>query len=262
MQVRQRLVGVIIVAVVALGACSSSDKRPNFEATASSTIAKPATTRCGDPIGEDVSLVANGKEAAPNVEVFTAPGDAESVQTLTYPMLYNGDPMAPLPLVLLVKDAPENKCDWLEVYLAQRPNGSTGWIRRADVDVTSHRYRIDAHLSDFELDVFDNGESIGSYSIAVATEDTPTPGGMFYTNMLLQPPDPDGDYGPYAYGLSGYSEVLTSFNGGDGQLGIHGTNQPEKIGTQVSHGCIRLTNEDITELAMKLPLGVPVHIYA
>jgi lipoprotein-anchoring transpeptidase ErfK/SrfK len=30
----------------------------------------------------------------------------------------------------------------------------------------------------------------------------------------------------------------------------------------VSHGCIRLTNADITKLAQMLPLGTPVHISA
>ena len=38
---------------------------------------------------------------------------------------------------------------------------------------------------------------------------------------------------------------------------------PELIGTDVSHGCIRMLNEDITELVeeWQLPLGVPVHIH-
>jgi lipoprotein-anchoring transpeptidase ErfK/SrfK len=56
--------------------------------------------------------------------------------------------------------------------------------------------------------------------------------------------------------------VLQTFNGGPGQLGIHGTNQPQLLGTKVSHGCIRMSNEDITRLAGILPLGVPVEILA
>lgn len=262
-QARKRLLGVAIAALMTLSACSSSDEKPSLEAAPAPEKKVEATaTKCGDPIGENVNLVAEAKDTVSVVPVYSDPAKPEPDQALGNPLLYNGDANAPLPLVLLVKEAPEDNCDWLEVYLAQRPNGSIGWIKRADVDVTSHTYRMEAHLAAFKLNVFEDGKQIGDYDIAVATEDTPTPGGMFFTNMLLQPPDPNGDYGPFAYGLSGYSEKLTSFNGGDGQLGIHGTNQPEKIGTRVSHGCIRLRNEDITALALKLPLGVPVQIYA
>ena len=49
--------------------------------------------------------------------------------------------------------------------------------------------------------------------------------------------------------------------GGDGQIGIHGTNQPASIGNAVSHGCVRVPNEIITQLAHNLPLGTPVTIH-
>jgi hypothetical protein len=42
---------------------------------------------------------------------------------------------------------------------------------------------------------------------------------------------------------------------------LHGTNQPQSIGRSVSHGCIRLRNEDITELYEMVPVGTPVYIY-
>jgi lipoprotein-anchoring transpeptidase ErfK/SrfK len=77
---------------------------------------------------------------------------------------------------------------------------------------------------------------------------------------LLQPPDPNGVYGAFAYGLSGFSNVLTSFAGGEGVVGIHGTNDPSSIGKDVSAGCIRMSNEGIKKLAARLPLGVPVEI--
>jgi lipoprotein-anchoring transpeptidase ErfK/SrfK len=54
--------------------------------------------------------------------------------------------------------------------------------------------------------------------------------------------------------------VYTTFEGGDGQIGIHGTNQPEVLGQDVSHGCIRVANAVITRLARQLPLGTPVTI--
>ena len=78
----------------------------------------------------------------------------------------------------------------------------------------------------------------------------------------MRPPNPNTVYGRFAYGLLGYSEVLTEFEGGPGQLGIHGTNEPQTIGQQVSAGCIRLRNEDIELLVPILPLGVPVEVVA
>jgi len=42
---------------------------------------------------------------------------------------------------------------------------------------------------------------------------------------------------------------------------LHGTNRPETIGQAVSHGCIRLRNEDIARLYETVPVGTPVYIY-
>jgi hypothetical protein len=47
---------------------------------------------------------------------------------------------------------------------------------------------------------------------------------------------------------------------GDG-YGIHGTDHPESIGHSVSHGCVRMRNEDIEKLYPMVPVGTPVYIY-
>ncbi len=39
---------------------------------------------------------------------------------------------------------------------------------------------------------------------------------------------------------------------------IHGTNEPESIGTQVSSGCIRLINQDVIDLYRRVPVGTRV----
>jgi lipoprotein-anchoring transpeptidase ErfK/SrfK len=109
----------------------------------------------------------------------------------------------------------------------------------------------------------------------VGTTNTPTPGGAFYIRSLIASTDPV--YGTYAFGLSGFSEVHETFNGGPGDIGIHGTSDPAAVGTDVSNGCIRLTNDKIEQLAGLLPeaaggqsdapavttgLGVPVRVLA
>ncbi|MDQ4068277.1 MAG: L,D-transpeptidase, partial [Actinomycetota bacterium] len=94
---------------------------------------------------------------------------------------------------------------------------------------------------------------------------TPTTQGLFYTTELYPVlPREQAAYGPYAYSLSGYSEVLQTFgNGGTGVLGIHGTSDTSSLGRDVSNGCIRMSNSGITRLANTLPAwGVPVEIKA
>jgi len=96
--------------------------------------------------------------------------------------------------------------------------------------------------------------------VAIGASDTPTPTGKYYLRVLLEAPDPDTVYGPYAYGLSGHSNVLEEFNGGDGELGIHGNNDASVLGQSITHGCIRMSNDGITRLTKILPLGTPVEI--
>jgi lipoprotein-anchoring transpeptidase ErfK/SrfK len=97
--------------------------------------------------------------------------------------------------------------------------------------------------------------------IAIGDTVNPTPVGPAYVTELIDNNEPDGAYGPYAFGLAMHSDTLSEFGGGDGQVGIHGTDQPSLIGQAVSHGCVRLTNADVEALVgLSLPLGVPVFI--
>ena len=43
-----------------------------------------------------------------------------------------------------------------------------------------------------------------------------------------------------------------------GEYAIHGTNKPGSIGGFVSYGCIRMYNEDITDLFDRVSVGTPV----
>jgi lipoprotein-anchoring transpeptidase ErfK/SrfK len=71
-----------------------------------------------------------------------------------------------------------------------------------------------------------------------------------------------GPWGPAALGLSARSDTITEFNGGDGIVGIHGTNRPGSIGQAASLGCIRLPNDVILQLHELVPIGTPVEIRA
>ena len=118
---------------------------------------------------------------------------------------------------------------------------------------------------DFSLSVTDREETIFETAVGVGRGGAPTPAAATTPLSSYAPPPPPSSgtaYGPYAYGLSGYSDTFTNFLGGPGQLGIHGTNNPWTLGTNVSAGCVRLHNDTITYLVetLQLPLSVPVDI--
>lgn len=67
---------------------------------------------------------------------------------------------------------------------------------------------------------------------------------------------------PFGTNQRKYRGVLGThrLNIGDGYA-IHGTNRPETVGRSVSHGCVRLRNEDVAVLYDRVPVGTPVYIY-
>ncbi|GAB1344689.1 hypothetical protein MASR1M101_38160 [Gemmatimonas sp.] len=67
---------------------------------------------------------------------------------------------------------------------------------------------------------------------------------------------------PFGTNQRRYPDVLGAFRLylGDGYA-LHGTNNPASVGQAVSHGCVRLRNEDITELYHRVAVGTPVFIY-
>jgi lipoprotein-anchoring transpeptidase ErfK/SrfK len=150
--------------------------------------------------------------------------------------------------------------DWVQVRLPTRPNHRLGWVRSTDVTIQDVEPVVHIDLEARTLTVIADDAILAQATVAVGSTENPTPIGTFYVTDKLETPNPDGAYGPYAFGLSGFSETLSEFAGGNGQIGIHGTNDPTSIGQAVSHGCIRLSNELTTWLVEVLPLGTPVHI--
>jgi lipoprotein-anchoring transpeptidase ErfK/SrfK len=255
-RVRRALIGLVLV-VGALGACSGERPELSADTTASTTTTttEPTTTTAPEP---EQPEVAQAKE--PSIDVYASATDTDPERQIVSGVDTSVDT---IPIVFLVKDREEG-ASRAEVYLPVRPNGSTGWVDVDDVTITSVPYRIEVAIGAHRLKVFRDDEVILDEPVGVGRAEVPTPGGIYYLKELLQPPNPNGAYGTYAYGLSGFSNVLQSFNGGSGVIGIHGTNEPDKVGTDVSHGCIRLHNEAIEKMVedIGLPLGTPVEIEA
>jgi lipoprotein-anchoring transpeptidase ErfK/SrfK len=214
----------------------------------------PGPTSASASVSDDKVAAANVVAAArvASLPVFDRPSGTGVVSQ----RLANPRPSG-APLVLLVA---EERPGWLQVQLPERPNGSTGWVRAGDVSQSRHQFRIEVSLTTHRLSAFDGDRRVLETAAAVGKAGTPTPAGHFYTTELLRPPKPNGPYGPYALGLSAHSDVLTDFAGGDGTVGIHGTNDPSSLGSDASHGCVRVSNEAIAVLAETLPVGTPVDI--
>lgn len=204
----------------------------------------------------------------PSVPVFAAPGGSTPALTLANPSsLEPSNPTSPKePLVFLVRAAQPG---WLQVSLPGRPNGSTGWIRTNDVTLANDSLTVVVSLGAHRLSLLNQGTPVDQATVAVGRPSAPTPTGNFYVTELIPcgatssaACSLSGPFGPGAFGVSGFSNVYTSFDGGNGQIAIHGTNQPSLIGQSISHGCVRVANADMARLMKEIPIGTPVIITA
>ncbi len=258
--------GVAAIAVGAslLGSCAG--ERPTLGAQAPSTTSTTteAVTTTAPPVDDGILGPDDlqGWIATPvgDPEVYAEPSsDSERLDIgpttavgapTTFAIVGEGDDVAPQPTP-----------GWFQVALPTRPNGSTGWTPQQAVTVTKTPMRIFIDLAGRTLRVERDGQEVLAATVAVGTPENPTPTNGTYVTELIDNVNPGGAYGPYAFGLALHSDTLTEFAGGPGQVGIHGTNQPQLIGEAVSHGCIRLDNDDVEALVdLQLPLGVPVFI--
>ena len=96
--------------------------------------------------------------------------------------------------------------------------------------------------------------------MVIGKPSTPTPRGAFFIEeaLALSSYEPGG---PFALATSARSNVFQEFEGGPGQIGIHGThNLSGAPGSAASHGCIRLRTKAITWLARRIGAGVPLTV--
>ena len=103
---------------------------------------------------------------------------------------------------------------------------------------------IDIHQK--SLTLYEGTEVLRRYVVATGTAQTPSPIGVYrITNRF------SGE-------LGGFGTRFLGLNVKWGQFGIHGTNKPGSIGSNASHGCIRMHVKDSEELYGMVPNGVKV----
>jgi lipoprotein-anchoring transpeptidase ErfK/SrfK len=150
---------------------------------------------------------------------------------------------------------------WLQVMLPGRPDGSTGWIAQSATHRLTTGWRILVDLATRRVRVYRDGRTVRTFQAVVGKPSTPTPTGQFFVEETVQM-EPGQAGGPLALALSARSNVLQEFEGGPGQIAIHGRNNlGGTLGAAESHGCIRLATTSIDWLAARIGPGTPVKIY-
>ena len=149
---------------------------------------------------------------------------------------------------------------WLHVSLPGRPNGHSGWIAQRATIAKSTPWHIQIDLAARRVTVYHLGRSVRVVRAVVGEPATPTPVGNFFVQetIKLGPADVGA---PDALALSARSTVLLHFDGGVGQIGMHGIlNVGGVLGTAGSHGCVRLSTKMMHWLARRMGPGTPVTI--
>jgi lipoprotein-anchoring transpeptidase ErfK/SrfK len=149
---------------------------------------------------------------------------------------------------------------WAHVRLPGRPNGHKGWIPTDHTRRTSTEWQISIRLSARRVTVYRGGRATRRFSAVVGKPSTPTPRGRFFVEEAVALNSSDAG-GPFALATSARSNVLQEFDGGPGQIALHGTdNLSGALGTAASHGCVRLSTDAITWIARRVGAGAPLTV--
>jgi lipoprotein-anchoring transpeptidase ErfK/SrfK len=232
------LTGVVVVAVAATGGAAAP----------SAGARKPPVVR---PTQALAVLLTSHK-------VFSAPSPRPSrVSTVRASRPITGGQTV-LPVVDRTTTA--DGVHWLLVMVPGRPNGKKGWIKRRGTVLTRTSWHLVIRTFSRRVLVYRHGWLVRSFAAIVGKSSTPTPHGQFFVEESVRML-PGSAGAPFALALSARSNVLQEFEGGPGQIAMHGVaNLGGTLGTAISHGCVRLANRSIRWLAARIAPGVPVAI--
>jgi lipoprotein-anchoring transpeptidase ErfK/SrfK len=219
---------------------------------ASCAVTAQGAVHAGVPVTQPVAILlqdhiarANASASARAIEPVTAVRPLTKVRTV-------------LPIMGTVRGKDGNL--WLHVRLPGRPSGHTGWILADQTIRSSTEWRVVVKISARSVTVYRDGHVVKAFAAVVAKPSTPTPYGQFFVEEA-EAIAPHEVGGPYALAISARSDIFQEFEGGPGQIAIHGTNGlPEPLGSAASHGCIRLSPSAITWMSSRIGAGVPVTV--
>ncbi len=240
----QRLRAGVVWAVLALGALAAAP------VGAQADVGDPT------PPGNTSSWLA---KVVYSTQARSGPSDSASVvQSVDSKTKWGGQTQ------LLVRDSERTQgVLWLDVRLMGRPNGNHGWIRADSAQLSETPYRIEINRSSKTLRLIKGGKTKRSMKVVVGAGATPTPAGRFALLDKLEVRDTGNFLGSWVLPITAYSDVLQQFDGGPGQIAIHGrggASLAQPVGTAASHGCVRVENSNIARIAAAAPTGTPVDI--
>jgi hypothetical protein len=185
-----------------------------------------------------------------NAAIHTAPSGSAHVLTHLHEFTEDGFPEV---YIILARETISGIV-WAHVDYPGRPNGGNGWVPLDDLEIP----QLNTDLAAERGTLYRNGVAIFSAPVGIGSPSDPTPTGTFWIREKFGVAE-DPAYGPYAFGTSDYSNTETDWPGG-GVVGIHGTDEPQLVPGNPSHGCIRLRNSDIVRLYGLMSVGTPVSI--
>ncbi|MDO9355212.1 MAG: L,D-transpeptidase, partial [Solirubrobacteraceae bacterium] len=129
--------------------------------------------------------------------------------------------------------------------------------------LTTTPYRIEVSRAAKTLRLVKGGVNVRTIKVVVGAASTPTPAGSFAVADKLELKSKGAFLGSWVLPLTGYSDVLQKFDGGIGQIALHGRGGASlkvPVGTAASHGCVRIENKNIARIAATVPTGTPVNV--
>lgn len=149
----------------------------------------------------------------------------------------------------------ESRSGWLRVLLPSRPNGATGWLKSSSqLEHAKSKSVIKVDVDERKLTLLQDGEQVGSWTVAVGASKTPTPKVRTYLMASIIDAK-QAKYTPIVFPLGAHSDTLDTFGGGPGTVAIHGWTTDSKVfGKAVTNGCIRIPTDGLEKLR-SVPLG-------
>lgn len=146
---------------------------------------------------------------------------------------------------------------WAKAWQGDRPPEATP----APPPVPQRNTRLVVDLSDRQVTVYRDEKIRDRYPIAIGQAGWETPSGNFYVTETFE--NPGWQHPITGENVTGPDNPLGSrwigfWSDGRNQIGFHGTNEEALIGQAVSHGCVRMRNQDIEQMFLEVEPGTPV----
>ncbi len=237
-----RLAPFCVAVLIVLGSSS----------TASAAVTVP------DPVAPSLSL-ASTAALIDDAPLYAKPGAVKATGTASSSAWFSGSRAV---LLVLGSKRDQRGRLWLKVRLPSRPNSSFGWILASHAKLGLTKIRVEVSLNARALRLRSAGKVIFRTRVVVGKRSTPTPRGDFAVSERADSPR-GATIGPFALALTAFSEVLFNYDGGRGQVAIHGRSGAllnDPLGSAASHGCIRLSNNALRLVARFAKAGTPVSI--